>query len=127
MGRRAKPTKVRVEGKPSVARKSRKNETPRVRDQQTLTEILEQLQRRNRELTEALQREAEAVKREVESQEQQAATAEILRVMSSSPTEGQPVFEAIARNARRLLGGHTVSVARRVSGRPILSHRGRGS
>ena len=44
--------------------------------------------------------------------EQQAATTEILRVISSSPTDGQPVFDAIACNARRLLGGHTVSVVR---------------
>jgi GAF domain-containing protein len=40
------------------------------------------------------------------------ATGEILRVISSSPTDGQPAFDAIARNARWLLGGHTVSVAR---------------
>ena len=34
--------------------------------------------------------------------EQQAATAEILRVISSSPTEVQPVFDAIASSATRL-------------------------
>jgi len=49
-----------------------------------------------------------------DSMEQQTATSEILRVISSSPTDLQPVFDAIARNARQLLDGHTVSVIRRI-------------
>ena len=47
-----------------------------------------------------------------EAREQQTATSEILRVISSSPTDMQPVFDAIARNARGLLAGHSVSVTR---------------
>jgi GAF domain-containing protein len=42
--------------------------------------------------------------------EQQSTTAEILRVISSSPTDTQPVFDAIARSGLRLFAGMSVSV-----------------
>src|SRR6185503_1688361 len=48
-----------------------------------------------------------------ESLERQTATAEILRVIASSPSDLQPVFDAIAASARRLLSGHAAVVARR--------------
>jgi len=52
------------------------------------TRLFNELQTRNRDLTESL--------------EQQTATAEILRVISQSQRDVQPVFEAIAANARKL-------------------------
>src|SRR5215468_9028388 len=52
--------------------------------------LLSELQAKNADLTEAL--------------EQQTATSEILRVISSSPTDVRPVFDTIARNGLRLCG-----------------------
>jgi signal transduction histidine kinase len=53
--------------------------------------LFKELERRNRELTEAL--------------EQQTATGEILRVISQSQTNVQPVFDTIVRSAVRLCDG----------------------
>jgi GAF domain-containing protein len=50
--------------------------------------LFTELEAKNRDLTEAL--------------DQQTATSEILRVISSSPTDVQPVFDAIAESAVRL-------------------------
>src|SRR5712671_3733879 len=47
-----------------------------------------------------------------EAREQQAATAEILKVIASSPSDVQPVFEAIASSANRLIGGFSTAVHR---------------
>jgi len=86
MGRRAKRVRLRAEAKPPPARKSRKNEGQGVRRlEKRLAEALGQLQTRNRDLTEALER--------------QRATSEILRVISTFQTDVQPVFDAIAAKA----------------------------
>src|SRR5262249_9146810 len=53
--------------------------------------LFKELEARNRDLTEALQ--------------QQIATSDILRVISSSPTDLQPIFDVIAESAVRLCDG----------------------
>ena len=60
--------------------------------------LFQELQVRNRDLSEAL--------------EQQTATSEILRVISSSPTDLQPVFETILANATRLCGTRNAGLYR---------------
>lgn len=60
--------------------------------------LFQELQARNRDLTEALG--------------QQTATAEILRVISRSPTDALPVFETIVRNAVALCGSVFANVFR---------------
>ncbi len=47
-----------------------------------------------------------------EALERQTATADILKVIASSPSDVQPVFEAIAESAKRLAGGHSATVTR---------------
>lgn len=105
MRRGAKPAKPTVEAKRPIAATSRKNEGSRIRDLET-------------RLAKALEREAEASKREVEALEQQIATSQILRVISQSQTDLQPVFEAIVRSAAQLCQA-TFAVMHRFYGQAV--------
>jgi GAF domain-containing protein len=75
--------------------------------------LFQELEARNTELSESL--------------EQQTATAEILRVISSSPTDVQPTFDAIAAAAVRLCEANEGTVFR-FDGRLIhmVAHHGGG-
>jgi signal transduction histidine kinase len=67
----------------------------------------------------SLERKVEERTRELrETLEQQTATAEILRVISSSPTDIQPVLDAVVENAARLCGAGDV-VIRLVDGETL--------
>jgi GAF domain-containing protein len=81
-GKSEQPVKGQRTSKP----KRRKATTAHV----ATADLQEQLDRRTRELEEALQRET--------------ATSEVLRVISSSPSDLKPVFETILANAARLCG-----------------------
>jgi two-component system NtrC family sensor kinase len=64
--------------------------------QQIIAELERKLDERTSERDEAL--------------EQQTATADILKIIASSPSDVQPVFEAIATSTKRLIGGFSTTV-----------------
>jgi len=74
--------------------------------------LFTELQEKNRALTAAHAQATEALER-------QTATAEILRVISGSPTDLGPVFEAILANACRLCGANLAALWR-VSGEELI-------
>jgi GAF domain-containing protein len=90
MRQRAKPANVKGQGKRLPVRKSSKTDAGRVRDLET--------------------RLAQALTGQAQAREHQAATAEILRLVDSSRTDAQPVFEGIAHSAVRVLGGLSCAV-----------------
>src|SRR5262245_51744158 len=66
--------------------------------QESYANLEQKVEARTRELSEAL--------------EQQTATSEILRVISGSPTEVEPVFNAVAENAARVCQSNDATIFR---------------
>src|SRR6202048_4509721 len=93
MGDKMKTRRQNIsKGTPRKARTAPRSRDPRAADLQ------KQLDQRTRELAEALER--------------QTATSEVLEVIGSSPTQVQPVFEAMVGRAAQLCQAHFSAIAR---------------
>ena len=115
------PQPAKSKAKPPVARKSPKGEGARVRDLEkrlaeslkSEAEALGKLQTRDHDLAEAREQLTAAHAQVSESHDQQTATSEILRIISTSPTALRPVLEAVVKSAVRFCGAHDAELYKR--------------
>ena len=83
--------------------------------------LFEELEQRNADLQESNRQVSEAL-------EQQTATAEVLRVIASSPTDSRAVLDAIAESAVRLCGANRAALfVLEEEGLRVTAHAGVGS
>jgi signal transduction histidine kinase len=107
MNRRAKRTKVKAKARPPRARKAPTKGAARGQELHVrLAKSLEREKAKDRELSAAL--------------DTQAATSDILRVISQSSMDVRPVFQAIVDSARRLLHGNSSVMTRIIGDRIAL-------
>jgi GAF domain-containing protein len=109
---RQRPKSLKPKAKLPVAAKLPKNQSSKVRDlENRLAESLEREKATGRALSEAI--------------EQQTATSEILRIISTSPTDLRPVLEAVVESAVRFCGAHDAELYKRDGGDlRVAAHHG---